>query len=277
MMIFSLGIHIALFITGSAVSQFFPTIKRHDVVVVELADWPVSALPEEAPAPPPTVKSEPGGAAAKAVRHTPPRPHAVARQAGRWLEKLDARIPRAPESPVRRGAGRVGGLPVRQWANAGPVRPADFAPAVAPARTDGLGRHVEELEARVRRSGVQVAGPGIESEASLMFGNTGDAAGEPVPEWVREMIRRRVQQYLPELEAIYSDAIRKNPDLRGKLLVRFRIDPSGKVERAEPAAEPLGDSAFVDAVLRKVRRWTFAPTGGRAVDVIYPFVFVVPS
>jgi outer membrane biosynthesis protein TonB len=61
------------------------------------------------------------------------------------------------------------------------------------------------------------------------------------------------------------------------MLVRFRIDPSGKIQRAEPAEEHFGDAAFVDAVLTKIRRWTFEPTGGRAVDVIYPFVFLLPQ
>ena len=91
------------------------------------------------------------------------------------------------------------------------------------------------------------------------------------------MIRKRVRDRLPELEGVYTDAIRRNPDLRGKLLVRFRIDPSGKVQRAEPADGSFRDAAFVNAVLDKVRRWTFEPTGGRTVEVLYPFVFVAPS
>ena len=111
----------------------------------------------------------------------------------------------------------------------------------------------------------------------MMFGGTGDAAGEPIPAWVRDMIRKRVRGYLPELEGVYTDAIRRNPDLRGKMLIRFRIDPSGKIQQAEPAEEQFGDAAFVNAVLGKVRRWTFEPTGGRSVEVLYPFVFVAPS
>jgi TonB family protein len=61
------------------------------------------------------------------------------------------------------------------------------------------------------------------------------------------------------------------------LFVRFRIDPSGKVQSAEPADGSFGDSAFVNAVLDKVRRWTFEPPAGRTVEVLYPFMFVLPS
>jgi TonB family protein len=120
-------------------------------------------------------------------------------------------------------------------------------------------------------------GFGKETEASMMFGGTGDAAGEPIPAWIREMIRKRVRDRLPELEGIYTDAIRRNPDLRGKLFVRFRIDPSGKVRSAEPADGSFPDASFVNTVLDKVRRWTFEPPPGRMVEVLYPFVFVAPS
>jgi TonB family protein len=86
-----------------------------------------------------------------------------------------------------------------------------------------------------------------------------------------------VRDRLPELEGVYTDAIRRNGDLKGRLLVRFRINPSGKIEGAESVDEVFRDAAFVNAVLAKVRQWTFEPPAGRTVEVLYPFVFVAPS
>jgi len=37
------------------------------------------------------------------------------------------------------------------------------------------------------------------------------------------------------------------------------------------------DAAFVSTVLDNVLRWSFAPTGGSAEDVINPFVFLLPK
>jgi TonB family protein len=91
------------------------------------------------------------------------------------------------------------------------------------------------------------------------------------------MIRKRVRDRLPELEGIYAKAIHQNGDLKGRMLVRFRINPSGKIEVAEAVEESFRDAAFVNSVLTKVRRWTFEPPGGRTVEVLYPFVFVAPS
>jgi TonB family protein len=280
MVILSFVFHILVLVMGSALSPLFPTMRFSPPVIVELTDAPVSELPEEPPAPPPPVatSARPESIRASSDRSASTRPAPkVPPAARRWLDKLDAGMANVPEAPIARREGKAGGIPVRHWTNEGPARPGDFAPAVAPESSAALGKHLGELEARVRSSGRPGVGFGKENEASMMFGGVGDAAGEPIPAWIRDMIRKRVRDRLPELEGVYTDAIRRNPDLRGKLFVRFRIDPSGKVQSAEPADGSIPDTAFVNAVLAKVRHWTFEPLAGRTVEVLYPFVFVVPS
>lgn len=280
MMILSLAVHVVVFVMGSAISPLFPTMRVSPPVVVELTDLPMSELPEELPAPLPPVASSasPNSSRASSDRPASTRPAPKAPPAARqWLEKLDAGMANVTEAPVTRREGKAGGIPVRHWTNDGPARPGDFAPAVAPEKSAAFGKHLGELETRVRTSGRPAVGFGKETEASMMFGGPGDTAGEPIPAWIREMIRKRVRDRLPELEGVYADAIRRNPDLGGKLLVRFRIDPSGKVQLAEPADGSFSDTAFVNVVLAKVRRWTFEPPAGRTVEVLYPFVFVAPS
>jgi hypothetical protein len=147
---------------------------------------------------------------------------------------------------------------------------------VAPENKALLGQ-ISDLEGKIRAGGVPGVGVGGEVEISSMFGGTGTAAGDPIPPWIRDMIRRRVREHLPELEALYSAAFRKDPSIRGKLLVRFRIDPSGRVVRAEHGGSPLQDDRFVESVLTKIRGWTFDPTDGRTVEVLYPFIFIAPS
>jgi outer membrane biosynthesis protein TonB len=280
MMVLSLVAHLAALVLGSALSPLFPSMRFSPPVIVELADAPMSELTEESPAPAPPMSPALQTESPTASPRAPVSSRPVAKEppaARRWLDQLDAGIPKVPDAPVARKEGKAGGIPVRHWTNEGPARPGDFAPAVAPERTAALGKHLEELEGRVRQSGRPGVGFGKETEASMMFGGTGDAAGEPIPAWIRDMIRKRVRDYLPELEGVYTDAIRRNPDLRGKLIVRFRIDPSGKIRQVEPAEEQFQDAAFVKAVLDRIRRWTFEPTGERAVEVLYPFVFVAPS
>jgi hypothetical protein len=148
---------------------------------------------------------------------------------------------------------------------------------VAPEKGLLLGKQLTELETRVRRSGHPGVGVGNEAEASVMFGGTGSSGGEPIPQWIRDMIRRKVRGYLPELEATYTMALRRNPELKGKILIRFQIDASGKIRQAEAMEASFRDEPFLSAVVEKVHRWTFEPTGGRTVEVLYPLVFLLPS
>jgi len=272
---FSLLFHAGVIFLGSTVLSLFPRAAIPPVVVVELLDAPMSTLPEEKPPPPSPVIRE---TVASLSRQTAPSPPAPARpsRAEQLLKKLDAGLVKVPEAPVSRKTGKLGGIPVRHWENEANPRPGDFAPAVAPENTALLSQ-ISDLEGKIRGTGVPGVGVGGEVEVSAMFGGTGMVGGDPIPPWIRDMIRRRVREHLPELEALYSAAYRRDPTIRGKLLVRFRIDPSGRVVRAEPGGTLLQDDTFVENVLTKIRGWTFDPTDGRTVEVLYPFVFIAPS
>jgi len=269
--------HVGILFLGSMIMPFFPPrVPAIPIVVVELTEIPLSKLPEEkpAPAPPVTVPSKDR----IAVKSPPvpvkkPKPPSKAQK---WLRKLDAGLPSVPDAPVKKGLGRPGGIPVRQWENEASPRPGDFAPAVAPENS-ALIRQISKLEGKVRHSGLGGVGTGTEVEASVMFGGVGSSRGEQIPEWIRAMIRRKVRGYLPELEAAYSAAYRRNPEVKGRLVVRFQVEPSGKVSRAESVESSFRDSKFIQNVLSKVRRWAFEPTGGHIVEVLYPFVFIAPS
>jgi len=272
---FSVLFHAGVILLGSSISSMFPPISLPQVITVELTEAPLSKLPEEEPPPPPSVPRE---TVASVSRQPAPSPPVAAKpsRAEQWLKKLDARLARVPDAPVTRKMGKPGGIPVRHWETGAAPRPGDFPPAVAPENKALLGK-ISELEGRVRSGGVPGVGTGEEVEISSMFGGSGSAGGDPIPPWIRDMIRRRVQGYLPELEALYSSAFRKDPSIQGKLLVRFRIDPSGRVVRAESGGSFLVNDRFLQSVLTKVRGWTFDPTEGRTVDVLYPFVFIAPS
>jgi TonB family protein len=182
-----------------------------------------------------------------------------------------------PEAFVTRKEGRTGGIAVRNWDNRAEPRAGDFAPAVAAETHAELRKQMAGLEERMLRSGKTGLGSGETAEAMLAIGETGHQGGDPIPPWIREMIRAKVRAYLPELEAGYSTAIRRNPNLKGKLLVRFRIDPSGRIRFVESVESSVMDGTFVMTVLEKVRQWSFDPIPGRTVEVLYPLVFVPPA
>jgi hypothetical protein len=271
----SLLFHAGMILLGPTVSGLFPQVVVPPVVIVELSDAPMSTLPVEEPPPPSPAIRETVASPSRQPARLPPVAARPSR-AEQWLKKLDAGLVKMSDAPVSRKMGKPGGIPVRHWETGGNPRPGDFAPAVAPENKALLGQ-ISDLEGKIRAGGVPGVGVGGEVEISSMFGGTGTAGGDPIPPWIRDMIRRRVREHLPELEALYSAAFRKDPSIRGKLLVRFRIDPSGRVVRAEHGGSPLQDDRFVESVLTKIRGWTFDPTDGRTVEVLYPFIFIAPS
>lgn len=273
----SLVFHAVMVFLGLLVSSYFPPgAPAFPVVTVELTEAPLSTLPEEKPAPPPAPSVPPKKSVVARPLPVPAKKPQSSSTAQKWLRKLDKGLPSIPDAPIAKGMGKPGGIPVRRWANDVSPRPGDFAPAVAPENSALLGQ-ISRLEGKVRQSGIAGVGTGKEIDASVMFGGVGSSQGEPIPEWIRDMIRRKVLGYLPELEEVYSAAYRRNPKLGGRLVVRFQIDPSGKVTRADSVKSSFRDSAFITSVLEKVRRWTFEPTEGRTVQVLYPFVFIAPS
>lgn len=274
----SLFVHGAGLLFGSAVSSLFPDAAYSPVVNVELTDAPMSTLPADPPVPPTAavLRMRVDSAVSKDTPG-PKKRMPASSSAERWLEKLDSGLTGLSDSPVAPSARSTEGIPVRRWENGMSPRTGDFPPAASPVKTLHLGKRLAELEHRVRASGSPGVGTGNESEASVMFGGKGSTAGDPTPPWIRDMIRRKVRGYLPGLEIVYSAALRRDPELRGKILVRFRIDASGKVQHAESAESSLRDAPFLAAVLENVRRWTFEPIDGRTVEVLYPLVFFVPS
>lgn len=276
MMGLSILFHAAAILFVSSISSLFPARPIPAVMTVELTDAPMSTLPEEEPPPPPSPAVR-RPVASLSRPHTPSPPGAMKPpRSEQWLKKLDAGLAKLPEAPISRKMGKPGGIPVRHWETDAAPRPGDFAPAVAPEDKLLLAR-ISELEGKVKTGGVSGVGEGEEVEVSSMFGGSGASRGDPIPPWIRDMIRRIVRGHIPELEALYSAAIRRDPSIRGKLLIRFRIDPSGKVVQAAHGDSSFRNDTFIETVLRKVRGWTFEPTDGRTVEVLYPFVFIPPS
>ena len=90
----------------------------------------------------------------------------------------------------------------------------------------------------------------------------------------RETIQRVIRQHRREIRDCYQRELQRNPDLSGRIVVEFVIDPHGNVATARSAESDVGSDAVEDCVVRRVRRWRFpAPSTPGAVRVNYPFVF----
>jgi TonB family protein len=89
----------------------------------------------------------------------------------------------------------------------------------------------------------------------------------------KESIRRVIQRHLNEVRFCYEEALRRRPELAGRVQTAFLIAPSGAVQQASIAESSLNSPEVEDCIVRAVRRWPFpAPEGGGYVTVRYPFL-----
>lgn len=73
--------------------------------------------------------------------------------------------------------------------------------------------------------------------------------------------------------ALYNRALRKNPALRGKVVVKLTITPSGSVSDAVLVSSELGDAELEQKILSRVRLLRFAAKSVPEFTYEYPFFF----
>ncbi len=87
---------------------------------------------------------------------------------------------------------------------------------------------------------------------------------------IKKMMRRR----LSGIKRCYEKRLKRNPELRGKVVIRFVIHPGGKVIEAEVVENTTGDSELAACVRSVVKRIRFGKTDGSETMVTYPFILV---
>ncbi|WP_437586046.1 AgmX/PglI C-terminal domain-containing protein [Sorangium sp. So ce1000] len=91
-----------------------------------------------------------------------------------------------------------------------------------------------------------------------------------------EVIQRIVRQNFGRFRLCYERGLQRDPNLQGRVTVRFTIDPRGAVVNARDGGFDLPDAAVVSCVVRAFHDLSFpAPEGGN-VDVVYPVLFAPP-
>jgi hypothetical protein len=86
---------------------------------------------------------------------------------------------------------------------------------------------------------------------------------------VIRIIRRRAVA----LRACYERQLRMKPTLAGKVTVRWTIGLTGRVSRAAPTGNTLGDGAVTSCIMRVIRRMRFAKPEAGTCLIEWPLVF----
>ena len=89
----------------------------------------------------------------------------------------------------------------------------------------------------------------------------------------REEIQRTLRRNMASIRHCYEQQVARQPNLEGRVNVRFTIAPDGSVSSADIASSTLGDVGVEACIKRAVTRIRFPQPQGGSVVVTYPFTF----
>jgi hypothetical protein len=90
-----------------------------------------------------------------------------------------------------------------------------------------------------------------------------------------EEIQIVFDRYKATLYRIYNKELRKDPTLRGKILLRLSIEPDGTISLCKAESTDLGSPTLVASILERVKRFNFgAKEGVPVVTILYPIDFL---
>lgn len=90
----------------------------------------------------------------------------------------------------------------------------------------------------------------------------------------RDQVGKVIHAHWNEVRYCHEAAALRSPGLGGKLTAQFSIGASGSVQVANVGNSTVGDRAFHDCIMSRLKGWKFPkPKGGVTVGVAYPFMF----
>lgn len=90
----------------------------------------------------------------------------------------------------------------------------------------------------------------------------------------RDVIADVIRRNLGQIRYCYERQLSSNPDLYGKVLVKFTIGATGTVAEPRVDSSTLKSAMVEGCILRRLASWKFPnPKGGTQVRVSYPFLF----
>jgi outer membrane biosynthesis protein TonB len=88
------------------------------------------------------------------------------------------------------------------------------------------------------------------------------------------VVRKQIQRDLPKINRCYESALRREPDLAGKVKVRFAIVRSGDVSAVQVLENTTGHQGVERCVARVLGDIQFpSRRSGKALSFTFPFVF----
>ena len=137
---------------------------------------------------------------------------------------------------------------------------------------DGIGG----LGTKGRGSGKSGYGSGGGNFGAKGEGGIGKIGGDPIILGAldKSLIDAVIKRHMNQIRYCYQRELTKNPNLGGKIVVKFVIAKDGSVSKASTKSSTMGNKAVEGCINSRFQRFKFPePKGGGIVIVSYPFIF----
>ena len=186
------------------------------------------------------------------------------------------------EARIRKGSPRVAGQAVAQRSlvtvqakngSSGGIGSARVSMNVGSGNGNGLGGN------GIGRGGSHGNGAGfedVESSIADIAENDRPLSDGPAGSGrTDEEIQIVFDRYKAALYRIYNRELRRDPTLKGKILLRISIETSGSVSMCKVENTDLGSPGLVAKIVERVKRFNFGPKDGvPAITILYPIDFL---
>jgi len=119
------------------------------------------------------------------------------------------------------------------------------------------------------RSTTRVHSPAGNTAAQRIVGKGDRQAGRSIEEIQMVFDRNKGAIY-----SVYNRALRKNPNLQGKIVLQLTIAPSGKVTLCKLVSSELQDAALGTRISQRVKMFDFGAKDVETVTITYPIDFL---
>ncbi len=141
------------------------------------------------------------------------------------------------------------------------LKPEDLGPEKGPGSVEVIKGPKKKLKAKKVKVKEKKWKLSLSSGRSFVGGKVDKKA-------VNKYLRARQSAF----QKCYTMVARRNPNVGGKLVLRIKIDLSGRAT-ARVVSDKTGDPALAKCILGKIRQWSFPKPAGKSVEFVVPFVF----
>ncbi|MDI1428338.1 AgmX/PglI C-terminal domain-containing protein [Polyangium sorediatum] len=85
-----------------------------------------------------------------------------------------------------------------------------------------------------------------------------------------EEVLRQANTKIPALRACYAEALKKEPGLSGKVIVRMHVEASGAVSSSRVSGGSIGDAALGTCLAKELGSMTLPAATKGVLEVIFP-------